>query len=163
MSHREHDPILGYRFVLELGYVQVAGFTECTGLALETKIFEYREGGRNGSMLKFPEVGSVGNITLKKGVVPGTHTTALFKWHLDAMQGDFDEGNNPNKRKASPDEDIDKRCAIVLQDETGQEVRRWKLFRAFPVKWTGPELKAAASEVALESLELACEGLELSE
>ena len=163
MSHRDHDPVLGYRFVLELGHVQVAGFTECTGLALETKVFEYREGGRNGSPLKFPEVGSVSNVTLKKGIVPGAHTTALFKWHQDVMQGDFDPDANPNQRKPSSDEDIDKRCAVVLQDEAGQEVRRWKLFRAFPVKWTGPELKASASEVALETLELACEGLELSE
>ncbi len=163
MSHREHDPILGFRFVLELGYLQIAGFTECTGLSMETKVFEYREGGRNGSPLKFPEVGAVGNITLKKGVVPGAHSTVLFKWAADVMQGDFDADNNPNQRKTSADEDIDKRCAIVLQDETGQEVRRWKLFRAFPVKWTGPELKASASELALESLDLACEGLELAE
>ena len=163
MSHREHDPVLAYRFVLELGFVQVAGFNECSGLTLETKVFEYKEGGRNHGPLKFPEIGSVGNILLKKGIVPGAHTTALFKWHQDVMQGDFDEANNPNKRKASPDEDIDKRCSILLQDEAGQEVRRWKLVRAFPVKWTGPELKATSSDVAFESLELACEGLELSE
>ena len=163
MSRRDPDPVLSFRFVLELGHVQVAGFSECTGLSLEAKFMEYREGGRNYGPLKLPEVGAVGNITLKRGIIPGPHADALFRWQQDVANGDFDEGRNPNRRKTSPDEDIDKRCAILLQDEAGQEVRRWKLFRAFPVKWSGPELKATSSEVALETLELACEGLELSE
>lgn len=158
---RSNDPILTYRFVLELGFVQVAGFSECTGLSLETKILEYKEGGRNSGPLKFPEVGAVANISLKHGVIPGPHVDTLLKWHLDVMRGEFDPNNNPNKRKASPDEDIDKRCAIILLDEAGQEARRWRLMRAFPVKWTGPELKATANDVAIETLELAYEGLEL--
>jgi phage tail-like protein len=158
--HRNNDPILGYRFVLELGFIQVAGFTECTGLSLETKITEYREGGRNSGPLKLPEVGAVGNITLKRGIVPGPNADIILKWHLDVMRGEFNASNNPNKRKNSPDEDIDKRCAIVLQNEAGEVVKRWVLVRAFPVKWVGPELKAMVSEVAIETLELAYEGLE---
>jgi phage tail-like protein len=158
---RSTDPILTYRFVLELGFVKVAGFSECSALSLETKIMEYKEGGRNSGPLKFPEIGAVSNVTLKRGIVPGPHVDTLMKWHLDVMRGEFDSNNNPNKRKASPDEDIDKRCAIILQDESGQEQRRWRLVRAFPVKWTGPELKAAANDVAIEALELAYESLEL--
>ena len=163
MSRRDNDPLLNYRFVLELGYLQVAGFAECTGLMVEAKFMEYREGGRNYGPLKFPEGGAVGNVTLKRGLVAKQHANALFKWQQDVSQGDFDENRNPNKRKPSPDEDIDKRCAVVLQDEAGNEVKRWKLVRAFPVKWSGPELKASGSEVALETLELACEALELAE
>jgi phage tail-like protein len=155
------DPVLGYRFVLELGFLQVAGFSECTGLSLETKVFEFKEGGRNSAPLKFPDVGAVGNVTLKRGLVRGHHMDALFKWHFDVMHGEFDATNNPNRRKPSPDEDIDKRCAIVLQDAAGREIRRFRLVRAFPVKWSGPDLKAASSDVALETLELACEGVEL--
>ncbi len=159
---RKNDPVLGYRFVLELGFVQVGGFSECTGLSQETKVMEYKEGGRNGSPIKLPEGGAVGNITLKRGIVSGPHADALFRWHRDVMQGEFDESANPNKRKLSTDEDIDKRCAIVLQSASGEEVMRWKLFRAFPVKWVGPDLKAMTSDVAMETLELACEGLELA-
>ncbi len=158
---RDNDPIVGYRFVLELGFVEVGGFSECTGLSQETKLMEYKEGGRNGSPLKLPEGGAVGNITLKRGVLTGPNADALFNWQRDVMQGEFDANANPNKRKPSPDEDIDKRCAIVLQSSTGEEVKRWKLYRAIPVKWSGPDLKAMASELALETLELACEGLEL--
>jgi phage tail-like protein len=77
------------------------------------------------------------------------------------MNGTFDGNKNPNKRKASPDEDLDKRCAIVLQDEAGNEVKRWNLVRAFPAKWVGPDLKGMSSDVAMETLELAYEALEL--
>src|SRR5262245_55504846 len=158
---RASDPTLTYRFVLELGFVEVAGFSECTGLSAETKIMEYKEGGRNWGPLKFPEIGAVSNVTLKRGVIPGPNVDTLLKWHLDVMRGEFDSNNNPNKRKSSPDEDIDKRCAIILQDEKGEEVRRWTLHRAFPVTFTGPELTAMASDVAIETLELAYEAVEL--
>jgi len=159
---RPNDPLTGFRFVIELGFLEVGAFNECSGLAVDTKTFEYREGGRNTSVLKFPEMGQVSNITLKRGVLAGTAANALFRWHNDVSRGAFDDGDNPNRRPADPDQDIDKRIAIVLQDEMGNEVKRWVLFRAFPVKWVGPDLKAQASEVAFETLELACEGLELA-
>jgi phage tail-like protein len=158
---RPTDPVGNFRFVLELGFLQVAGFSECTGLSLETKVFEYHEGGRNSHSLKFPEMGSVSNITLKRGITTGPAADVLFNWHRDVMTGAFDQANNPNKRPANPDQDIDKRVAVVLLDEAGNEVKRWQLFRVLPVKWVGPELKAMANELAIETLELACEGVEL--
>lgn len=160
MPRRPDDPFISFRFVLELGALQVAGFQECSGLQVETKTFEYAEGGRNTSMLKFPERGVVSNITLKRGMVAGASSTVLFDWHRDVMTGAFDE-TDPHRRPSNADEDIADRIAIVLQDETGAEVRRWRLFRALPVKWSGPELRADGSAVAVEALEIACENLEM--
>ena len=159
---RPTDPLPSFRFVLELGALQVAGFRECTGLQLETKVAEYAEGGRNGTPLKFPDRGTVSNITLKRGMLAGGTGRALFDWHQDVMTGAFDPQPNPHRRPSDPDEDIEDRLAIVLQDEAGAEVMRWRLYRAFPVKWVGPELKSDTSAVAVESLEIACEGLELA-
>jgi len=162
MATNEH-PLTGFRFSLELGAIQAAGFSECSGLQLETKVYEYKEGGRNSHSLKFPETGSVGNITLKRGITTGANSNALFKWHLDVMSGTFDQNNNPNKRTSDPDTDSDKKCSIVLLDELGNEVKRWNLYRAFPIKWTGPDFRATTAEIAIETLELACEGIELQE
>jgi len=158
---RDNDPIGNFRFKLELGSIQVAGFSECTGLQLETKVYEYKEGGRNSHSLKFPDAGSVGNITLKRGITSGAHSDVLYDWHRDVMTGTFDQNKNPNKRSSDPDEDIQQKCAIILNDDSGNEVKRWNLSRVFPVKWVGPEFKATASELAIETLELACEGIEL--
>jgi phage tail-like protein len=159
---RVNDPVGNFRFVLELGFIQAAGFSECTGLQLETKVFEYREGGRNSHMLKFPEGGSVGVIALKRGVTSGPGSDLLYRWQRDVMAGQFDAVENPNRRPADTNQDIDNKVAVILLDEVGFPVKRWQLFRPFPIKWTGPELKANGSDVAIEALEIACEGIELT-
>jgi phage tail-like protein len=148
MPRREQDPFGSFRFKLELGDVEVAGFAECTGLNIETKVFEYKEGGNNATTLKFPEPSSFGNVTLKRGV---TNSNELIEWQLDVVSGTFGK----NSRASNPS------IAIVLLNEKGEDVRRWNLIRAFPVKWIGPDLKASASEVAIESLELAHEGIQI--
>lgn len=157
---RPDDPLLSFRFVLELGALQIAGFQECTGLGLETKTFDYPEGGRNSAPLKFPERGSASSITLKRGMVAGAMSNTLFNWQRDVMTGSFDPQNNPHQRPADADDDVADRLAIVLQNEQGIEMKRWRLVRAFPVKWSGPDLKAGASALAIETLVIACEGLE---
>jgi phage tail-like protein len=159
---RANDPVANFRFVLELGFLQAASFSECTGLQLETKVYEYREGGRNSYALKFPDTGSVGSITLKRGVTSGANSDLLYRWQQDVMTGSFNATSNVNRRPGNPDQDIDNKVAVILLDEMGRPMKRWQLFRPFPIKWTGPDLKAAASEVAIEAIELACEGIELA-
>jgi phage tail-like protein len=148
MPRREQDPFGNFRFKLELGDVEVAGFAECTGLNIETKVMEYKEGGNNSTTLKFPEPSTFGNVTLKRGV---TNSNELIEWQLDVVSGTFSK----NARAGNPS------IAIVLMNEKGEDVRRWNLVRAFPVKWVGPDLKASASEVAIETLELAHEGIQI--
>ncbi len=147
MPRRNQDPNPNFRFALELGNIQVAGFTECTGLNMETKVFEYTEGGNNETTLKFPEAATYGNITLKHGI---TQSNELIDWQLDVVSGTFSK--NPRTSNTN--------IAIVLMDEKGNTVKRWNLKRAFPVKWVGPDLKATGNEVAIEALELAHEGIQ---
>jgi phage tail-like protein len=52
--------------------------------------------------------------------------------------------------------------SIVLMDEAGNEVLRWNFRQGWPCKIEGPTLKASSSEVAIESIEIAHEGLELA-
>lgn len=146
MSRRTTDPYGNFRFVLELGNIQAAGFAECTGLQMETKVFEYKEGGRNETTLKFPENTVYGNVTLKGGI---TQSNELIDWQLDIVNGEFSK--NPRTGNVS--------VAITLMDEKGTKAKRWNLIRAFPVKWTGPDLKAMGNEVAIEALEIAHEGI----
>jgi phage tail-like protein len=150
MARRDADPFANFRFGLELNDVQVAGFSECTGLNVEAKVYEYKEGGRNETTLKFPDTATYGNITLKRGV---TRSTELLDWQLDVVNGTF--ATNPRGDDVS--------VAIVLLEQIGADppvVRRWTLLRALPVKWIGPDLKATGNEVAIEALEIAHEGLQ---
>lgn len=137
---RAKDPHLGLRFWVQLGQVEIAGFKECSGLSVETEIFEYSEGGLNTYTHKLPVRAKYQNITLKRGLDEG-HT--LYNWYVQAMQGKIKRQN----------------ISIIVYDSLGKEVRRWNLQRAFPCKWTGPNLRAEQGEVAVESVEIAHEGL----
>ena len=144
---RDKDPYGNYRFALQLGNVTVAGFAECSGLGMETKVFEYKEGGNNSTTPRFPEPTTYSNVVLKRGV---TKANDLINWHMEVVNGTFGVNNR----------DGGANIAILLLDDKGQEVKRWNLKRAFPVKWSGPEFKATGNEVAIETLELTHEGIQ---
>jgi phage tail-like protein len=119
----------------------VAGFSECSGLEATVEIFEYKEGGVNDYVHKFPTRASFGNITLKHGVI--YLYDDLWTWHNGFVLGN-------GKRKDG---------LIVLLDESRSPVKLWKFARGIPTKWIGPALNASQSAVAIESLEISHEGL----
>jgi phage tail-like protein len=104
-------------------------------------VIEYREGGENTTVRKLPGMTTYNNITLQRGV---TDDMDLYQWHRQAIQGNVERKNG----------------SIVLLDRSGQEVARWNFVRAWPTKWTGPSLNAEGTEVAIDSFELAHEGVE---
>lgn len=143
------DPFRNFRFKVELGSIQVAGFSECTGLQMETRVFEYKEGGNNKTTLKFPEHTSFGNVTLKRGL---TTSNDLIEWQFSVVKSTFDKNARPQTSRS---------ITIVLLNDAGETAKRWVLKNAFPVKWVGPDLKAIGNEVAIETLEIAHEGIEI--
>jgi len=138
------DPYMGFNFVVELGGVVVAGFTEVTGLQVEVEIQEYREGGLNEYMHK--RVGPTrypSNLVLKHGI---TDKRELWKWHQDVAHGKVERKNG----------------SIILLSPAGDEVWRWNFEGAYPVRWNGPDLRANTAEVAVETLELVHRGITLA-
>ena len=65
------------------------------------------------------------------------------------------------RRAATGDQALRSDGRVILRNEAGQEVMRWNMTRCWPSKWTGPSLNAKNSEVALETLELQIERLEI--
>jgi phage tail-like protein len=120
--------------------VAVGGFSECTGLEMSMQPEEYKEGGRNGAVLKFPSRVTWSNVTLKKGIGVGT---ALWDWHYGFVEGQ-------GKRRDG---------MIVLLDERRLPNSIWFFRRGLPVKYTGPSLNATQNNVAIESIEIAHEGI----
>lgn len=134
------DPYMGYQFMVEIRGLIVAGFTEVSGLQAETEFEEIKEGGVNDHVHKLPKLTKYPNITLKKGI---TDSDVLWKWHQEVVAGQF-------KRKNG---------FVVLFDSLGNEKWRWYFTDAYPVKWIGPDLKADSNTVAIETLELAHNGI----
>lgn len=120
----------------------LGGFSECSGLEMSMDIHEYKEGGVNDYVHKFATRAKHANLTLKRGM---GFTDDLWIWHDEYVQG-------RGKRRDG---------IIALQSELGVPVKAWVFKRAIPVKWTGPAFNAQQNAVAIESLEIAHEGLEI--
>jgi phage tail-like protein len=136
-------PLPVFHFTVQWGGTRV-GFSEVTGLTQENQAIEYRDGSfPEYSSIKMPGIRKFSNITLKRGVVQGDNE--LFAW-LSTVKLNT----------------VERRDLVVsLLNEEHAPVMTWKVQNAFPVKVEGPQLKASGNEVAIESIELAHEGLEV--
>jgi phage tail-like protein len=143
MPRRLNDPFVNFNFLVETGNILAAGFSEITGMNAEVQAVEYREGrDPNSNTRKLPGLSKYGNITLKKGVVIDQD---FFRWFKSGVDGDI----------------IRLDISILLLDEQRTERVRYNLTNAWPVKFMAPDLKAAANEIAVQSLEIAHEGLRI--
>lgn len=117
------------------------GFSECAGLDMTLEAEKLKEGGRNDGELQFPGQITWTNLTLKRGV------SRIFQSGWDWL---YDFGQGKVKRMDG---------LIILMDERHIPHNVWTFKRGFPVKFQGPALKATENVVAIESLEIAHEGL----
>ncbi len=143
MADKPNYPIPVFHFKVEWGGKNV-GFSEASGLTQELQIIEYRDGNSpDYSTIKMPGLHKYNNITLKRGIVKGDNE--FFKW-LNTVKLNTIERRD---------------LTISLMNEEHAAVMVWKARNAFPVKVEGPGLKASGNEVAIESVEIAHEGLAL--
>jgi phage tail-like protein len=136
-------PLPVFHFIVEWGGQRV-GFSEVAGLTQENQVIEYRDGSfPEYSSIKMPGLRKFNNVTLKRGIIKSDNDFA--KWLLTVKL------NTVERRD----------LVISLLNEEHQPVMVWKIHHAFPVKVEGPGLKASGNESAIESIEVAHEGLEL--
>lgn len=140
MSDNEY-PLPKFHFRVEWGGERL-GFTEVTGLDKQVEVIEYRDGNSpEYSKVKMPGMIKFSNITLKRGSVAGD--SDFYKWIKKI---------NLNK--------AERRDVIIkLLNERHDPVLSWTAKNAFPIKLQASDLKADGNEVAIETLELAHEGL----
>ena len=129
------QPLRGDAFCLEIDGLSTAGFARCIGLEASRHVVAYREGGRDGPRL-FDDGITPGRLMLERGV---SRDRALWEW--------FESGDRRDG-------------AVVLLDGRGEERARWRLRRAFPSRWNGPELDAEIAEIAIEAVEITYEAME---
>ena len=134
-------PLVKFSFQVKWDDAELV-FQEVTGLSSETQVIEYRGGNSKVySVVKMPGLQKFGNITLKKGIFKGDK--ALWdKYNAIKM--------NTIKRSS---------ITINLLDESNAVAMTWTLTNAFPSKITVTDMKSDANEVAVETMELAHEGL----
>lgn len=134
-------PLPKFHFRVEWGGSKI-GFTEVTGLNIENEMIEYRDGSSpEYHKIKMPGLQKFGNITLKRGMFNGDNE--FFQW-LNTVSL-----SKVERRDVS----------IALLNEKHEPVYLWRVKNAFPVKVVAPDLKSDANEVAVETIEIAHEGL----
>ena len=138
---KRNDPFLAFQFEIELDDFAVSGFSECSGLQLETEVMDYAEGGLNTFVHKLPGRTKQPNLQCKRGIAD----RKLWDWYYDVTQGKL----------------VFRNGSVRVFDATGHTpVMEWHFRQAFPCKWIGPSLNAAQSAIAVEVLELCHQGLE---
>ena len=135
------DPYRNFNFQVEINGIIQAGFSDCSGFGANTDPIEYREGGENKTTRKLPGLTKYPNITLKWGL---TDSRDLYDWYRDVINGKIERKNG----------------SIIVLDLDGKEKVRWNFFNSWPTKWDGPDFSAKGNDVAIETLELAHEGIE---
>jgi len=133
------DPYRGFRFLVEFDRLQQGGFSRVKGLARESKVESYREGGVNDFEYRHVTLTTYPNIVLEHGIADA----AMWDWHQQTVAGQV-------RRKT---------LSVILRNEAGEEVWRWHADGAYPVKWSVADLDAASSAVLAESIEFAHHGL----
>ena len=134
-------PIPKFHFRVEWGGTRI-GFTEVTGLEVSTDVIEYRDGASpDYSKIKMPGMQKFGNITMKRGTF--AHDNEYYNWW------------NTHALNTIQRRDI----TISLLNESHEPVVVWKVKNAWPVKVQSTDLKGDGNEVAIETIEIAHEGL----
>jgi phage tail-like protein len=136
------DPYGQFNFLIDIEGVTAGGFTEVSGLNAESDVIEYREGSDPATVRKLPGLLKYGNITLKHGYTDNTALWDLRKTTENGQTRRFDG-------------------AIVLLDEGRQEALRWNFRAGWVSKYEGATLNSTTSEAAIESVEIAHEGLDV--
>jgi len=136
-------PLPKFHFSVEWGGNKI-GFTEVTGLDQQVEVIEYREGSSpEYSKVKMPGLQKFSNVTLKRGTFNGDKD--FYYWIKTINLNTVDRRD----------------VTISLLNESHEPVLTWKVRNAFPVKVQASDLKSDGNEVAIETLELAHEGMSI--
>jgi phage tail-like protein len=154
-SENQLDPMHVFRFQVDFNQDPLSGansgpvklcsgaFSDCTGLeaSMEPKVI--KEGGRNYGVVQRSGPVTFATVILKRGM-----TTTRDLWHW------FDlVGNRAYAYRLA--------ATITMFDAAGKGVLSWKLDKALPVKFKAADLNAKGTDVGIEELHLAHEGLSL--
>jgi phage tail-like protein len=136
-------PLVSFHFQVQWGGTRI-GFSEVSGLEIQTEVIEYREGSSpEFSSIKMPGLKKISNIVLKRGIVKGDNE--FFEWWNSIRL------NNVERRN----------IVISLLNENHEPVVNWKVKNAFPVKIQSSDLRASGNDVAIETLEISHEGVNI--
>lgn len=137
------DPYRNYNFKFEVNGQVQAHFVQVEGLGMSVERILWRAGGDNARVRTLPGRVEYHPVTLRYGL---TSSMDMMNWLQSAVSG---RAERPNVT-----------IALVRPDGSG-EVRRWNLISAWPSGWQAADLDGLGNEVAIESLTLTYDRLDI--
>ena len=189
MGRELEDPLGNYTFALEINHMEVAHFTECSGIKCSSEIYEIKEGGLNHAVHKLPGQTKWENITLRYGVTSDMSMLTLREYIMnDNYTGDAvnsvdlgasldgtantSVGSLTNALSSAvgsflggdqndPGKMKNKRFSgsLIIKNNAMQEMVRYTFQQAWIVSWEGPKFNAEGSKLSVESIEIAHHGV----
>ncbi len=138
-------PLPAFSFCVSWGGQNNIPFQEVSGLDTETQVIEYRHSNSpQYSTIKMPGIKKFGNVTMKKGIF--RKDDDFWKWYSSITMNTTE------------------RITVVVQllDESGKPTMTWTLANAWPTKISAPTLKSDGNEVAIQTIEIAHEGITIA-
>ena len=140
------NPYSAFNFIVEINGQQIAAFQEVTGLDSENTPIDYREGAdKLNSVRKLPGKEEYKNLVLRRGL---SGNLELWNWRKEVRDGGT---------AFPPTRDV----TIQLQNDVHESVYKWKLTNAWCAKLSGPSLNAKGNEIAIETMELAFDRIDI--
>ena len=145
MAIFKNNPYGGFNFNVVVDGSEPAAFSTVILPTVEIDVVEYRDGSdRTSQPRQVVGLTKYTNLVLKRGVASRPD---LWQWFDQVRQGTLDRRD----------------ITVTLLNEERNPVVVWKLRRCLPIKYVGPTLSAGESDVAIEEIELAVEGLEIEQ
>lgn len=135
-----NDPLPVFSFWVDLGMGGQAYFKGVAGLRYETEVVPVRAGGVNDTTYNLVGATKWTNLVFKQGF---TKSSALIQWRQEWMQGKMNRIGG----------------TITQLDTALKAQAQWTFVRGWPCKWDIAEFDASKSELAIETLEIAHDGL----
>lgn len=136
------DPVVKFRFAVQIKGITVGWFTECSGLSVERETVSHSEGGTNDYVHQLPGRVKQARVTLKRGLADN----ALWSWFEKGLYDGKVERHN---------------ISIILYNSDLTKKKQWDLEKAYPVKWSGPDFQSDSNQATIETVELVHHGLKM--
>ena len=140
----ERDPLVGFQYRIEVSGVITGYFTECSGLGSEHELIEHKIINEQGNeeIRMLPGRLKWDQIKLKRGI-----TDSMDIWDWRKM---VEEGNMEQARMNG---------SITMLNQQLKPKAQWDFEFGWPMKVTGPELKADSNAYGIEELTIVHEGI----
>jgi phage tail-like protein len=144
MAERE-DPLVAFKFGLEIEGKLSGFFTQVGGIGSETEVVAHKVvNSETGETIirQIPGRLSWTPVTMKRGV---TSSMDIWEWRQAVVEGKIDEART--------------NCSIIAYSQDNTEIARWNFENAWPSKVVGPEMDAASTNYMIEDVTIVHEGV----